>query len=348
MSNELIDINEYKQIFSSIKNEIIKSQYRAMQVVNVEMIYMYWNIGKIISDNIKWGNKFVDNLAIDLKLEFPDITGFSPRNIRYMRKFAEEYQDKKFLQEVLAKITWYHNVILMDKVKDIEERKWYISQTIKNGWSTNILKNQIKNKLYERQAIADKTTNFENTLPDVQSDLALQTLKDPYIFDFIALKGQVKEKEIEEAMIEKIKNVLLELGNGFAFVGNQYKLTVSDKEYFIDLLFYHLELRCYIVVELKAREFLPIDAGQINFYLSAVDDILRKDGDNPTIGIILCQDKDKLTAEYALKDINKPVGVSEYKLLQDIPEYLKSQLPKAEDIELHIIDIEKIENNEEE
>lgn len=217
MSNEIIDINEYKEILSSIKNEILKSQYRAMQVVNVEMIYMYWNIGKIISNNIKWGNKFVDNLAIDLKLEFPDITGFSPRNIRYMRKFADEYQDEKFLQEVLAKITWYHNVILMDKVKDIEERKWYINQTIKNGWSTNVLKNQIKNKLYERQAIADKTTNFENTLPDIQSDLALQTLKDPYIFDFIALKGQVKEKEIEEAMITKIKNVLLELRNRFCF-----------------------------------------------------------------------------------------------------------------------------------
>ena len=165
----------------------------------------------------EWRNKFVDNLAIDLKLEFPDITGFSPRNIRYMRKFADEYQDEKFLQEVIAKVTWYHNVILMDKVKNIEERKWYIIQTIKNGWSTNILKNQIKNKLYERQAIADKTTNFENTLLDIQSDLALQTLKDPYIFDFIALKGQVKEKEIEEAMITKIKNVLLELRNRFCF-----------------------------------------------------------------------------------------------------------------------------------
>ena len=210
------------------------------------------------------------------------------------------------MQEALAKITWYHNVILMDEVKDIEERKWYISQTIKNGWSTNVLKNQIKDELYERQAIADKTTNFENTLPDIQSDLALQTLKDPYIFDF--------------------------------------------KEYFIDLLFYHLELRCYIVVELKAREFFPIDAGQLNFYLSAVDDILRKDGDNPTIGIILCQYKDKLVAEYALKDINKPVGVSEYKLLQDIPEYLQSQLPKAEEIELHIKyieEIEKMQDNEE-
>ena len=250
-----------------------------------------------------------------------------------------------------AKLTWSHNILLINKIKDMEIRKWYMKETIKNGWSHDVLADQIKYKLYERQAIAEKVTNFENTLPDVQSDLAMQTMKDPYIFDFIVLKGQVKEKQIEDAMIEKIKNVLIELGNGFAFVGNQYKITVSDTDYFIDLLFYHLELRCYVVVELKARKFKPTDAGQLNFYLSAIDDMLRKDGDNPTIGILLCKEKDKLTAEYALKDINKPVGVSEYKLLQDIPEYLQSQLPKAEEIELHIKDIEEIEkqqDNEEE
>lgn len=210
-----IEIREYKQILENIKQEILKSQYRAMQTVNKELIFMYWHIGKIIVDNSKWGNKFINNLSIDLKMEFPNIQGFSVRNLKYMKKIAVEYPNFGFVQEVLAQITWYHNVILMDKVKDIEERKWYISQTIKNGWSTNVLKNQIKNKLYERQAIADKTTNFENTLPNIQSDLALQTLKDPYIFDFIALKGQVKEKEIEEAMITKIKNVLLELRNRF-------------------------------------------------------------------------------------------------------------------------------------
>lgn len=212
-----IEMREYKQILENIKQEVLKSQYRAMQTVNKELIFMYWHIGKIIVNNSKWGNKFINNLSIDLKMEFPDIQGFSVRNLKYMKKIAVEYPDFGFVQEVLAQITWYHNVILMDKVKDIEERKWYISQTIKNGWSTNVLKNQIKNKLYERQAIADKTTNFENTLPNIQSDLALQTLKDPYIFDFIALKGQVKEKEIEEAMITKIKNVLLELRNRFCF-----------------------------------------------------------------------------------------------------------------------------------
>lgn len=261
--SKLENVNEYKKLFRNIKNEILKSQYKAMRQVNKELIYMYWNIGKIILDNAKWGNKFVDNLATDLKLEFPNITGFSIRNLKYMRKCAEEYPDFEFVQTVVAQIPWTHNTIILDKVKDIEERKWYIQQTLENGWSKNILIMQIDTKLYQRQAIAQKITNFKNTLPDMQSDLALETMKDPYIFDFAALKGKVKELALEQAMIDRIKNVLLELGKGFAFVGNQYKLTVSDKDYFIDLLFYHLDLRCYIVVELKAREFEPIDARTI-------------------------------------------------------------------------------------
>ena len=345
MKNE-INLNEYRGIFENVKNEILKSQYKAMQAVNKELIYMYWHIGKIILENSEWGNKFIDNLSIDLKLEFPKIKGFSVRNLKNMRRFAEEYSDFEFVQSVAAQITWTHNVLLMEKVKDIEARKWYINKTLKNGWSVSILEMQIESKLYERQAVAEKITNFENTLPDVQSDLAMQTMKDPYLFDFISLKEHCNEIQIEEAMINRIKDVLVELGNGFAFVGNQYKITISNVDYFIDLLFYHLELRCYVVVELKARKFKPTDAGQINFYLSAIDDKLRKEGDNPTIGILLCKEKDKLTAEYALKDINKPVGVSEYKLLNGIPEYLQSQLPKAEDIELHIKDIEEIEKEE--
>ena len=192
-----INKNQYKEIFENIKNEILKSQYKAMQTVNKELIFMYWHIGKIILENSQWGNKFIDNLAIDLKLEFPAIKGFSVRNLKYMRKIAEEYPDFKFVQEVLAQITWYHNVILMDKIKDIEIRKWYINETVKNGWSSNILKMQIDNKLYERQAISEKVTNFHSTLPDSQSDLALQTMKDPYLFDFISLKGKVKELELK-------------------------------------------------------------------------------------------------------------------------------------------------------
>jgi len=336
-----VDKNQYKEIFENIKNEILKSQYKAMQVVNRELVFMYWNIGKIILENAKWGNKFIDNLSVDLKLEFPTIKGFSIRNLKNMKKFAEEYPDFEFVQKVSAQITWSDNLLILDKVKEFEKRKWYINETVKNGWSYDILDWQIKSNLYERQAISEKVNNFQNTLPDVQSDLAMQTMKDPYLFDFIALKGKVKELEIEDAMINKIKDVLIELGNGFAFVGNQYKLTVSNKDYFIDLLFYHLKLKCYIVVELKAREFEPTDAGQLNFYLSAIDDLVKDETDNPSIGLLLCKSKDKFTAEYALKDINKPIGVSEYKILQDIPEYLQSQLPKAEDIELHIQDIEE-------
>lgn len=336
-----VNKNQYKEIFENIKNEILKSQYKAMQVVNRELVFMYWNIGKIILENAKWGNKFIDNLSVDLKLEFPTIKGFSIRNLKNMKKFAEEYPDFEFVQKVSAQITWSDNLLILDKVKEFEQRKWYINETVKNGWSYDILDWQIKSNLYERQAISEKVNNFQNTLPDVQSDLALQTMKDPYLFDFISLKGKVKELEIENAMINKIKDVLIELGNGFAFVGNQYKLTVSDKDYFIDLLFYHLKLKCYIVVELKAREFEPTDAGQLNFYLSAIDDLVKDETDNPSIGLLLCKSKDKFTAEYALKDINKPIGVSEYKILQDIPEYLQSQLPKAEDIELHIQDIEE-------
>lgn len=337
-----ININKYKLLLENVKQEVLNTQYKAIYAVNKELMFMYWHIGKIILENNQWGNKFIDNLSMDLKMEFPEVKGFSIRNLKYMRKFAEEYPDFKFVQEVLAQITWYHNIILMDKIDDIEERKWYIKEIVQNGWSSNMLKMQIDGKVYERQALAEKITNFDLTLPSVQSDLATQTMKDPYIFDFISIKGKVKELEIENAMINKIKDVLIELGKGFAFVGSEYKLEVGGKEYFIDLLFYHLKLKCYIVVELKAREFEPTDAGQLNFYLSAVDDLVKDKDDNATIGLLLCKGKDNFTAEYALKDINKPIGVSEYKLLEDIPEYLKSQLPKVEEIELHIRDIEEI------
>ena len=288
---EKIDINKYKSLLENIKQEVLNAQYKAIYAVNKELMFMYWHIGKIILENSQWGNKFIDNLSMDLKLEFPEIKGFSVRNLKYMRKFAEEYPDFEFVQEVLAQITWYHNIILMDKVDDIEERKWYIKEIVQNGWSSNMLKIQINGKVYERQVLAEKITNFDLTLPSVQSDLATQTMKDPYLFDFISIKGKVKELQIENAMINKIKDVLIELGKGFAFVGSEYKLEVGGKEYFIDLLFYHLKLKCYIVVELKAREFEPTDAGQLNFYLSAVDDLVKDKDDNATIGLLLCKGK---------------------------------------------------------
>lgn len=334
-----IDINRYNKIFENIKREVLKSQYKAMRVVNRELILMYWHIGKIILENSEWGNKFIENLAIDLKVNFPNSTGFSVRNLKYMRKFAEEYPDIKFVQQVVAQIPWGHNIVLLDKVKNMEERQWYINETLKNEWSRNMLKMQIDGNVYNRQVIARKITNFQTTLPDTQSDLTIQTMKDPYLFDFISIKGKVKELEIEKAMINKIKDVLIELGKGFAFVGSEYKVIVSGKEYFVDLLFYHLKLKCYIVVELKAREFEPIDVGQLNFYLSAIDDLIKGKDDNPTIGLLLCKNKDNFTAEYSLRNLNSPIGVSEYKLLEDMPEYLQSQLPKAEEIEIHIRDI---------
>ncbi len=338
-----INISKYNQIFENIKQEVVKSQYKAMRVVNKELILMYWHIGKIILENSEWGNKFIENLSIDLKLDFPNSTGFSVRNLKYMRKFAEEYSDLKFVQQAVAQIPWGHNIILLDKVKDMEERQWYINETLKNEWSRSMLKMQINGKVYNRQVIAKKITNFQRTLPNVQSDLAIQTMKDPYLFDFISIKGKVKELEIEKAMINKIKDVLIELGKGFAFVGSEYKVIVSGKEYFIDLLFYHLKLKCYIVVELKAKEFEPTDVGQLNFYLSAIDDLIKDKDDNPTIGLLLCKNKDNFTAEYSLRNLKSPIGVSEYKLLEDIPEYLQSQLPKVEEIELHIREMKEIE-----
>ena len=332
MENE-IDIGKYKQIFENIKQEVLKSQYKAMQIVNKELIFMYWHIGKIIGDNSKWGNKFIDSLSIDLKLEFPKVTGFSVRNLKYMKKIAEEYPDFEFVQQVVAQIPWGHNIILMDKVKNIEERKWYIKQSIINGWSRSLLTMQIESKLYERQVVAEKVTNFPATLPDIQSDLAIQTMKDPYLFDFISLKGKVKEIEIEKAMIDKIKDVLIELGKGFAFVGEQYKITVSEKDYYIDLLFYHVKLHCYVVVELKTEKFKPEFAGQLNFYVTAVNKNMKDEQDNQTIGILICKDKDDVVAEYSLENISQPIGIAQYELTKVLRKEFKSSLPTIEEIE---------------
>jgi len=248
-----------------------------------------------------------------------------------MRTFAENYPDLKFVQEVLAQITWYHNITLLDKVVEYDERIWYINQAIENGWSRNILVMQIESGLYTRQGKA--VTNFDKTLPKKQSDLARETLKDPYIFDFLSIGKEATEREVEKELIKHITKFLLELGAGFAYIGNQYKLEVEGDEYFIDLLFYHLKLRCYVVIELKSGEFKPEYAGKLNFYLSAVDAKIKNIEDNPSIGLILCKDKKKLIAEYSLKDISKPVGISEYKLFESIPEELKTSLPTIEEIE---------------
>ena len=300
--------------------------------------------GKTAFDCMKRGDKsatlvvdkFIDNLAADIKLSFPEAKGYSVRNLKYMAKFAATYEDEEFVQTVSAQIPWSHNTAILDKVKTPEQREWYIRKTAENGWSHSVLIHQIESGLYQRQAIADKISNFENRLPAPQSELAVQTMKDPYIFDFIPFKEDMVERDIEQALVKDVTKLLLELGTGFAFLGNQYHLNVGGDDFYIDLLFYNLNLRCYVVIELKTGEFKPDYAGQLNFYLSAVDGILKSEHDNPTIGLLLCKSKNNIVAEYALKDMSKPIGVSEYKVTSDLPEDLSKQLPSIEDIQKHI------------
>lgn len=334
----LMNNSEYLGIVETIKSEIKNAQYKAAVSVNKELIMLYYNIGKIINEHKTWGNRFIDNLAADIRLSFPDTKGYSVRNLKYMAKFAAEYTDEQIVQAALAQITWYHNIALMDKVNDIEVRLWYAEKIVENGWSRNVLVHQIESGLYERQAIAEKISNFENRLAPPQSELAVQTMKDPYIFDFIPFKEDMVERDIERALVKDITKLLLELGTGFAFLGNQYHLNVGGDDFFIDLLFYNLNLRCYVVIELKTGEFKPEYAGQLNFYLSAVDGILKRDTDQPSIGLLLCKSKNNLVAEYALKDMTKPMGVSEYTITNNLPEELGKQLPSVEDIQRRMKD----------
>ena len=332
----LMNSDEYLAIVEQLKREIKKTQYQASVHVNTEMILLYHSIGTVINEHKTWGNKFIENLATDIRREFPGSKGYSVRNLKYMAKFAQTYPDREFVQTVSAQIPWSHNIAILDKVKDPEERIWYIQKTRENGWSHNVLIHQIESGLYQRQVLADKVSNFENRLPSPQSELAVQTMKDPYIFDFIPFKEDMVERDIEQALVRDVTKLLLELGTGFAFLGNQYHLNVGGDDFYIDLLFYNLNLRCYVVIELKSGEFKPEYAGQLNFYLSAVDGILKKEQDNPSIGLLLCKSKNDLVAEYSLKDMSKPIGVSAYQVTSNLPEELGKQLPSIEDIQKRI------------
>ena len=339
----LMNSGEYLAIVEQLKREIKKTQYQASVHVNTEMILLYHSIGTVINEHKTWGNKFIENLATDIRREFPGSKGYSVRNLKYMAKFAQTYPDREFVQTVSAQIPWSHNIAILDKVKDPEERIWYIQKTRENGWSHNVLIHQIESGLYQRQVLADKVSNFENRLPSPQSELAVQTMKDPYIFDFIPFKEDMVERDIEQALVRDVTKLLLELGTGFAFLGNQYHLNVGGDDFYIDLLFYNLNLRCYVVIELKSGEFKPEYAGQLNFYLSAVDGILKKEQDNPSIGLLLCKSKNDLVAEYSLKDMSKPIGVSTYQVTSNLPEELGKQLPSIEDIQKRITAQEKCE-----
>jgi predicted nuclease of restriction endonuclease-like (RecB) superfamily len=301
------------------------------------MITLYWQIGRDILERQSqngWGTKVIDRLAADLRHEFPEVRGFSASNLKYMRRFAEECPSFQIGQQPVDQLPWSHIIRLITKVSDHVEREWYAQATIEYGWSRDILAHQIESGLFRRQGSA--ITNFVQNLPEAQSELARQTLKDPYVFDFLTVGKEAQERDIENALVDHISRFLLELGAGFAYVGRQVNLEIGGEDFYLDLLFYHLKLRCYVVIELKAGAFRPEYAGKLNFYLSAVDAMLRHKDDNPSIGLILCKDKNRLVAEYALKDISKPVGISEYRLIGSIPENLRGSLPTIEQIEAEL------------
>ena len=308
----------YVSVVESIKEQIRSAKHKAILNANKEMLILYWNIGRIINENSTWGSKFLRNLSDEIKNEFPSAKGFSVRNLQNMVKFFRQYPEIEIVQTVAAQIPWSQNLEIL-RVNSQEQRLWYINKTIENGWSVNVLAHQIDTNLYARQKEQKKVSNFSTKLPSPQSELVQETIKDPYVFDFIELKEDSKEKDLEEALINNITKVLLGFGRGFAFVGHQYHLEVAGEDYYIDLLFYNIKLKCYVVIELKIGEFKPEYAGQLSFYLTAIDEQIKEVNDNPTIGLLLCRYKNNVVAEYTLKDMNKPMGVSEYKIKDYLP-----------------------------
>lgn len=330
---------DYVQWLADIKNRVLTARHKAALAVNAELVSLYWHIGRDILQRQAaqgWGSKVIDRLGRDLREAFPEMKGFSTRNLKYMRAFAEAWTDFEIVQQVAAQLPWFHLCTLIDKVKDTQQREWYLKQAIVQGWSRTTLEIHIKNRLHERQGQA--VTNFAARLPAPTSALAQETLKDPYLFDFLSLGEDAQEREIENALMQHITRFLLELGNGFAFVGRQYRLEVNGDEFFIDLLFYHTRLKCYVVVELKATAFKPEHAGQLNFYLAAVDAQIKAPDDHPTIGLLLCKTQNRLVAEYALSGIDKPIGIAEYELVRALPEPLVTNLPTVEQLENELSD----------
>ncbi|WP_259066271.1 PDDEXK nuclease domain-containing protein [Mucilaginibacter sp. X4EP1] len=337
--------NSYAATIAKIKDEIETARLKAAISVNQHLLMLYWKIGNIIllQQNLEgWGTKVIERLSNDLRKEFPSMKGTSPRNLKYMRAFAQTYpefvqptaaqmENSIIVQQAAAQLPWFHICTLLDKVKVPEEKNFYIQKAIENNWSRNVLIHQIESGLYHRQGKA--INNFIQTLPVPQSDLAKEMLKDPYKFDFLNLSEEYLERDLEDALVNHITKFLLELGAGFSYVGRQYHLEIGGEDFYIDLLFYHLKLRSYVVIELKTGKFIPEYASKLNFYLSAVDDILKHPTDNTTIGILICKERNKVVAEYALRDINKPIGITEYELTQSIPDSFKGSLPTIEEIE---------------
>ncbi|MBX9704034.1 MAG: PDDEXK nuclease domain-containing protein, partial [Silvanigrellaceae bacterium] len=328
---------EYHSFLNDLKKRVYATRYKTALSVNKELILLYHHIGtQILEAQTKqgWGAKIIEQLSKDLRSEFPEIKGFSPQNLKYMKRFAQEYSNNEISQQAVDQIPWGHIVTLIYAVSDKQERLFYIRGTMESGWSRNILSMQIETNLFKRQGKA--LTNFQEKLPSPHSDLAQATLKNPYLFDFLSLGKEAQEREVEKNLVAHIEKFLLELGEGFAFLGRQYHLQVEDQDFYIDLLFYHIKLRSFVVVELKSGKFKPEHAGKMNFYLSAVDDLLRQPGDNPSIGLILCRSKVGVLAEYTLRDMSKPIGLAEYRLTESLPENLKTALPTIEELEAEL------------
>jgi predicted nuclease of restriction endonuclease-like (RecB) superfamily len=324
---------EYKTLLSDIKTRIRDAQYQALKAVNKELISLYWDIGKMIVEKQKgetWGKSVVENLAQDLRNEFPGISGFSARNIWYMRDFYLAYYKNEILQPLVAEIGWSHNIYIFERCKDDLEREFYIRWTKKFGWTKAVLLHQINNKTYEKTLL--NQTNFDQTVSEDIRNQAKLAVKDEYTFDFLELGENYKERELERSLIGKIEHFLREMGGIFAFVGSQYRLEIDEKEFFIDLLLYHRRLRCLVAIELKIGEFQPEYVGKMQFYLAALDDLVKMPEENASIGLILCQSKTKTVVEYALRDSNKPIGVSQYKISSELPAELKGELPEPEQI----------------
>ncbi len=334
MPKDIVPLPEdYEGLLEELKARILTARARAALAVNSELILLYWHIGRDILDRQwqeRWGAKIIDRLSLDLSLSFPEMKGFSPRNLKYMRAFAEAWPNEAIVQQVVAQLPWGHNVRLLEYIKSREEREWYARKAIEGGWSRNILVHQIELGLYHRRGRA--ITNFERVLPSPQSELARDIIKDPYKFDFLSLGDEYEERDLEKALINHMRQFLLELGTGFAFLGSQFRLEVGNQDFFIDLLFYQLKLRCFVVIDLKVGALEPEHVGKMNFYLTAVDDMLRHQDDNPSIGLILCRSKDKVVAEYSLRDLGKPLGVAEYHFSAGLPEHLRGVLPSVEQL----------------
>jgi len=338
--------HDYALILEELKSRIQEERLRVVLSANAAMVLLYWDIGRVILGRQQregWGAKVIDRLSADLRQAFPDMRGLSPRNLKYMRAFASAWPEHQIVQEVLAQITWYHNIALLEKLDDAQMRLWYARKAIANGWSHSILAMQIENAAYEREGKA--ITNFPAALPPPDSDMAAQVFKDPYLFDFLGTADPRREKEVEQALMDHIQRFLLELGVGFAFVGRQVHLEIGSQDFYLDLLFYHLKLRCFVVVELKAVAFDPSFVGKLNLYLSAVDDLMRHPDDKPTIGLLLCRSKNRLIVEYALRDFQKPIGVAQWqtKIVKSLPKELRGSLPTIEELEKELGGAEETE-----